>query len=144
MSVFFSKECEYAIQSVMYLAQKPYGELSSIKEISGRLKIPSAFLAKIFQKLSRKKILRSVKGVSGGFGLAKSADKMKLYDIVDSIDGAEALSSCFLGFKDCGENAPCPMHSDWKKMREQLRLTLTTKSIYELTKNLHKKGYLNN
>ncbi len=69
MSVFFSRQCEYALQSVIYLAQKKQGEMTTIKEISGHLNIPFHFLGKIFQKLSHKGLLHSMKGVSGGFWL---------------------------------------------------------------------------
>ena len=141
MSVFFSKECEYAIQSVMYIARRPIGTLTSIKEISRQLDIPHSFLAKIFQKLTRKKILRSVKGISGGFALADAPEKFFLYDIVRAIDGDDMLDSCILGFKTCGDAQPCPLHEQWKIFSGILRSTLTHNNIQTVLLDLHKPEY---
>ncbi|MBF8247673.1 MAG: putative transcriptional regulator [Bacteroidetes bacterium] len=47
MSIFFSKQCEYALQAVLYLALKPAGEMTSIKDLAANLGIPYHFVAKI-------------------------------------------------------------------------------------------------
>lgn len=67
MSLIFSREAEYAIQALIYLAKKESNKWVSIKEISNNLQIPQHFLGKIFQKLAQKRLLNSRKGVVGGF-----------------------------------------------------------------------------
>lgn len=141
MSVLFNRECEYAIQAMMFLAQKPKGELTTIKQISGKIKVPYHFLAKIFQKLTRKKLLRSVKGVSGGFLLARSAEKIVLLDIIEAIDGDDFMTSCLLGFPTCTNDTPCPLHHQWKGFKTQLLHSLSEKHIGELVKGLRKAGF---
>lgn len=54
MSIFFSKQCEYALQSVLYLALKPPGEMTSIRDLAANLGIPYHFVAKILQDLTYK------------------------------------------------------------------------------------------
>lgn len=142
MSVFFSRECEYALQSVMYLAKKNNGSPIPIKEIAERLNIPQSFLAKIFQKLTRAHLLHSVKGIAGGFMLAENADRIVLYDVVKAIDGGDVLQQCILGFSDCGNSEPCPLHNSWKSLREQLYTAFTEKNITDMVINLQKIGYL--
>jgi Rrf2 family transcriptional regulator, iron-sulfur cluster assembly transcription factor len=141
MSVLFNRECEYAIQAMMYLAQKPRGELSTIKQIAGKIKVPYHFLAKIFQKLTRKGLLRSVKGVSGGFSLARPAEKIVLLDIIQAIDGDDFMKSCVLGFPVCSDENPCPLHSQWKIYKTQLQDSLSEKHIGELVIGLRKSGF---
>lgn len=142
MSVFFSRQCEYALQSVIYLAQKKQGEMTTIKEISGHLKIPFHFLGKIFQKLSHKGILHSMKGVSGGFWLAKPASEIVLMDIIDAIDGQEIVNSCVLGYTECSTTEPCPLHNEWKQTKEHFFGALTKKNILDMAKEIKKGGYL--
>lgn len=67
MSLIFSRQCEYALQAVLYLALRPEGEMTSIKEMTDKLGIPYHFLAKILQDLSKKGLLSSLKGPTGGF-----------------------------------------------------------------------------
>ena len=142
MSVFFSRQCEYALQSVIYLAQKKHGEMTTIKEISGHLKIPFHFLGKIFQKLSHKGLLHSMKGVSGGFWLAKPASEIVLMEIIEAIDGKEVVDSCVLGYNECSVTQPCPMHNEWKQAKDLFFGALSKKSIVDMAKDIKKGGYL--
>ena len=76
MSVIFSRQCEYALQAVSYLALRPPGTHSSIKELTNKLAIPYHFLGKILQDLTNKGMLTSQKGPNGGFALAKRPEKI--------------------------------------------------------------------
>ncbi|MBP6671567.1 MAG: Rrf2 family transcriptional regulator [Bacteroidetes bacterium] len=141
MSIFFSRQCEYALQSIIYLAQKKQGEMTTIKEISSHLNIPFHFLGKIFQKLSHKGLLHSMKGVSGGFWLAKPAEEIVLMDIVVAIDGSDIMNLCVLGYTDCDANAPCAMHTEWKATKEGFFAALAKKNILDVAKEIKKEGY---
>lgn len=141
MSVFFSRQCEYALQSVIYLAQKKQGEMTTIKEISGHLNIPFHFLGKIFQKLSHKGLLHSMKGVSGGFWLAKPATEIVMMDIIQAIDGNEIVNSCVLGYNECSTTEPCPLHNEWKQTKDQFFGALMKKNILDMSKDIKKSGY---
>ena len=141
MSIFFSRQCEYALQSIIYLAQKKQGEMTTIKEISSHLNIPFHFLGKIFQKLSHKGLLHSMKGVSGGFWLAKPAEEIVLMDIVIAIDGSNIMNLCVLGYTACDANAPCAMHAEWKSTKEGFFAALSKKNILDVAKEIKKEGY---
>ena len=77
MSVLFSRQCEYAIQATLYIALQSDKRLVSIRELADRLSIPPYFLAKILQDLTRKGILKSQKGPSGGFTLDHSSNDLR-------------------------------------------------------------------
>ncbi len=141
MSIFFSRQCEYALQAIIYLAQKKPGEMTTIKEISSHLGIPFHFLGKIFQKLSHKGLLHSMKGVSGGFWLAKPAEEIVLMDIVIAVDGSDIMNLCVLGYSECNGDAPCPMHNEWKTTKENFFAALSKKNILDVAKEIKKGGY---
>ena len=102
MSVLFSRECEYAL--------RPADEFTPIKELTAKLDIPYHFLAKILQKLTRKGILFSLKGPTGGFRLADEPEKITLFQIVEVIDGNTLVTSCIMGFPECSGKNPCAVH----------------------------------
>lgn len=139
MSIFFSRQCEYALQAVLYLAVKPPGELVSIRDISRALKIPAHFLAKIFQDLSRKNLLDSKKGPQGGFRLAMPARDITLFHIVEAIDGRAFIDNCVMGFPECSEKRPCPIHSRWGSLKDDLYQMLVNKSIDQMAKEIRVK-----
>ncbi len=141
MSIFFSRQCEYAIQSVIYIALKKNGELTTVKEVAGKLNIPFHFTGKIFQHLSHKDVLTSTKGVSGGYALAKHPDEITLLDIVVAIDGIDFRTKCLLGFPNCGGNTTCAAHDKWSVLREELYELLVSKNLTQLASDMKKPGY---
>src|SRR5512139_2808608 len=110
MSVLFSKQCEYALQAVTYLALKRDGEMTSIRELTKKLGIPYHFLGKILQDLTYKGLLVSQKGPNGGFGQGMSAKEITLFHIIEAVDGVAFTNSCVLGFPECSGKNPCAVH----------------------------------
>jgi Rrf2 family protein len=141
MSVLFSRQCEYALQAVMYLALKPDGEMTSIRELTKKIRTPYHFLAKILQDLTYKRLLVSRKGPAGGFALAKSAKEITLFDIVQAIDGAGFKTNCVLGFPDCSGKTPCDVHEKWGALREEIQTMLMSKNVGQMAKEMKRAEY---
>ncbi len=141
MSILFSRQCEYAIQGVLYLALKPAGEMTSIKELTKRLDIPYHFLGKILQRLAIKGLLTSLKGPTGGFALGKQAKEITLFDIVEAVDGSAFTKNCVLGFPECSGKSPCAVHHTWGKMRDEIYQMLVSKNIADMAKDMKKPEY---
>jgi Rrf2 family iron-sulfur cluster assembly transcriptional regulator len=136
MSIIFSRQCEYALQAVLYMSTQPESKFTNIIEMSERLGIPMPFLGKTLQLLVGTKLLQSQKGPNGGFRLAKSPDEIALFHVVDAIDGTEFLTSCVLGFPECSSKNPCPMHSEWGVLRDRVYQMLANKTIAEVAKEI--------
>src|SRR5580700_8884822 len=110
----FSRSSGYAIQALTYLAAQPSGRLVGAREIAETLEIPMPFLWKILRNLSRKKLVRSFKGVRGGYELARPAKNISVSEVIAASAGARRSEMCLLGLERCDENNPCPLHSSWK------------------------------
>lgn len=108
-----TREGDYGIRSVLYLARQPYKKISFVTEISEDYKIPRSFLAKILQKLVKGKIVRSYRGVKGGFSLARQARDISVLDVLEAIEGKMALNLCIMDRKSCEFNRNCPVHGVW-------------------------------
>lgn len=143
MSVIFSRQCEYALQAVIYLALKPGGEMTSIKELARKLDIPYHFLGKILQDLTYKGLLSSQKGPQGGFRLAMPAKDITLFHIIEAVDGVAFTNSCVLGFPECSGQNPCAVHEKWAGVRENIYSMLVNKNIAQVARDMRKPEYLN-
>jgi len=141
MSLLFSRQCEYALQAVLYLALKEEGVRVTIKEMTGELGILYHFLGKIMQELTRKGLLVSEKGPHGGFALATPASEITLFHIVDAIDGADFTRTCVMGFPECSGEHPCAVHAQWEGLRNSIYSMLVTESIGEMARGMHQPGY---
>lgn len=136
MSLIFSKSCEYAIQAALFLATRPASAPTLLRDVSETLNIPYHFLGKIFQQLTRERILESHKGSTGGFEFSRPPDQITLHDIISAVDGTEFLSNCVLGFPQCGDENPCPVHHQWKQAKATIQMMVDRKTVLELSKEL--------
>lgn len=126
----FSKTCEYAIRAVFFIAHKTVtGERVGIKQIAAGIDSPEHFLAKILQDLSRKELISSAKGPNGGFYLDADSLSRPLSEIVEAIDGNGLFHGCALGLKQCSEINPCPLHNDFKDIRNRIHQMLCNITI---------------
>lgn len=130
----FSKTCEYGIRAAIFIAFQSYQDNRiGLKEIAKKIDSPEAFTAKILQILSRDNIIKSIKGVGGGFEISKENMKeITLAQIVNSLDGDRILTGCALGLSNCSEEHPCPMHDKFISIRKELVFTLENTNLEEL------------
>jgi len=137
----FSKACEYGIRATIYIAeQSRHDRKVSLKDVTKAIESPEAYTSKILQQLSRSKIINSDKGPTGGFSMNKQElDKVKLSTIVSAIDGDDIYKGCGLGLKKCNEKKPCPVHNQFKLIRDELKKMLETTTIKSLSSD-HERG----
>jgi Rrf2 family protein len=141
MSLLFSRECEYALQAILYLALQPEDGMVPIRALTRKLCIPYHFLAKILQRLTKKGLLRSLKGPTGGFALARPAGQITLYQVIEAVDGDGFLNTCVLGFAECSGRNPCAVHEQWGAMRTSIHSMLASKSIAQMAREMKKPEY---
>ena len=130
----FTNSTEYAIRAITRLALLPAGTLAGAREISRAESIPMPFLWKILKKLCRRKLVRSFKGLRGGYELARPAEQVTLQDLVLATNGDELEGHCVLGLEQCDEKRPCPLHEQWKEIRTQMVAMLEKTTIAELAR----------
>lgn len=131
----FSKACEYAIRASIFIAEQSLLDKKvSLKDVAKAINSPEAYTSKILQKLSRHKIVDSDKGPNGGYSMEnQKINGVKLSSIVFAIDGDNVYNGCGLGLPSCDENKPCPVHYQFKVIREELKSMLETTTIKSLT-----------
>ena len=81
-----TRECDYGFVVLVFLAGQERACAVSCYEIAGALMIPSEFLAKILQKLSRAGLVGSKQGPHGGYYLARNPSEITFTDVFRAID----------------------------------------------------------
>ena len=133
----FSKTCEYALRALIYITQQTKdGGRIGIKDIAIGIDSPEYFIAKILQDLSRKGFVQSAKGPTGGFYLDHVSLNRSLAEIVKEMDGDKIFTGCALGLKECSETHPCPVHNEFKHIRNNLKKMLSDKKIGDFVDQL--------
>ena len=90
----FTKAEAYGLWGLMHLAEADRSQIVPLSEISETQDIPEKFLAKVFQALSRNGIIRSHRGVRGGFSLGRNPEEITLRQVVEAIQGPYHLMPC--------------------------------------------------
>lgn len=130
--MIFSRTSQYAIQALIYLATQPNGRRLLSREIAQALGVPSPYLAKILQGLSREQLLDSSRGRTGGFSLCPGAEKASLLDVVLLTEGARVDRECLLGLKVCQDETACPLHRKWKPVKKEILASLGSVTLNQL------------
>ncbi|MBN4047308.1 Rrf2 family transcriptional regulator [bacterium AH-315-P13] len=129
-----SKSSKYAIKAVLFLAlNSKDNKKVMVKDISGPINVPQAYIAKLLQELSRQNIISSTRGSKGGFYLSDDNRKQSIMSIVDVIDGEKNFNSCMLSLKECDNEKPCPLHNIVYPYRSRLLNRLNEKTIGNLS-----------
>lgn len=111
-----SKTALHALKAVAALAERP-GEFQGASSIAARIDAPQNYLGKLLQGLIQSGIVSSQKGKGGGFQLARSPQKISLFDVVEPIDHVSRWEGCFMGKASCSATSPCAMHDQWVAIR---------------------------
>ncbi|MDX1618069.1 MAG: Rrf2 family transcriptional regulator [Balneolaceae bacterium] len=133
----FSTSCHYGLQAMIYIALHANEDTNvELNRIAGEQNIPKHFLSKILQQLVKNKLLVSMKGPTGGFNLSRPADDITLIEVVEAIDGLDMFTQCGIGLKMCDDDHPCPIHHDYKKIRQRIQHLFETKTLKELSEDV--------
>ncbi|MCS3796506.1 RrF2 family transcriptional regulator [Niastella sp. OAS944] len=136
----FSKSTEYALRAAIFIAQKGSEENKlGIDEISRAIGSPRPFTARILQLLTKdNKIVSSVRRPNGGFYIADKAKKLPSRCILEAMGEDEILEKCVLGLIQCSEKMACPMHAEYKLIKQQLIQLFENKTIELLVDEIDK------
>ena len=103
-----SQTAEYALRAIAHLAGQP-DEAQTTQQIAEVTHVPLSYLSKVLQALARAGLIRSQRGLHGGFLLLKHPETLTVYDVVQAVDPLQRITTCPLGLKAHGTHL-CPLH----------------------------------
>ncbi len=139
--MLFSRTSQYAAQALIYLATQRSDRLVLTREIAANLYIPTDYLGKIMGTMSRAKLLRSVRGRHGGYALDKGAESVDMLQVLLLTEGSKYTQDCFLGFKTCSDDSACPLHCEWKPIKERIVALLREQTLGVLAAGVQRGEY---
>lgn len=104
----FSQTSEYAVRVIVCLASAPDGPLT-IPQLAKITQTPEGYLAKVLRSLAKADLVRSQRGLHGGSVLARPAEQITLYDVIQAVDPIRRITTCPLNIPSHGTNL-CPLH----------------------------------
>ena len=130
--MIITRATEYSIRAMLHLASRYPAAVVSKQEICEAEGVTPAFLTKILQPLIRGGLVRSKRGVAGGFALARDPSRLTLFDVMQAVDEPLTLNLCLLEGHQCNRECSCPIHQLWAEARENIEAVFSRKSLSDL------------
>ncbi len=126
-----TRDTDYAINALYLMAEDPE-RVFTVTELTEKLNIPRAFLRKILQILSKKKMVRSFKGKGGGFKLNVDPEKIFLLEVMEVFQGKFKLNECILNKSACPGQRSCVLKKKIDTVEEYVESELKAISLSSL------------
>ncbi len=127
-----TRQTEYAIRGLQELARRNDDAPVQLKLIAGSCQVSEAFLAKIFQMLAQAQVVKSHRGVKGGFSLGRPAEEITLREIVEICEGGIALNHCLRKVDPCQDAETCAVANVWREAQAALTGALDRTSLADV------------
>jgi Rrf2 family protein len=127
-----TRQTEYALKTLLGLAEVPYGQLISNKKISQSHNIPEEFLHKTVQTLSRAGLVVTQRGVQGGIRLGRPLEEVTIADVIEAVEGPFALNVCLAAGYQCSNMKTCQVHKLLANAQKAMLQELRKKSLAEI------------
>ncbi len=114
---------DYAARALLSLALHDSDQPTSVKEIAERTNLPQPYLEQILLALKGAGIVRSKRGVGGGYILAREPSQITLGEIVSAVDGPIAVGDFGEPHQDgaCDHEGQCVLLAVWKQAGDVMR-----------------------
>lgn len=125
------RTAEYALRAVSYIAEHQDNGPVPVSEIAKALSAPQNYLSKTLHRLGALGVLRSARGVQGGYRLGMAPDQCRLSTIVEPFL-AESEHHCIMGRVRCSEELPCGAHRRWMSVLNTARAFFSELTMADL------------
>ncbi len=128
---------KYGLKAMTHLAGMPPGQPALVADIAAANSIPKKFLDAILGELRTAGFVHSKKGRGGGYTLARSADEIRIGDIVRALDGMLAPIGCasrnfYRRCEDCDRTKACGVRIVMAQARDAISSVLDARTLSDM------------
>jgi Rrf2 family protein len=127
----FTKRADYGLMAINYIASHQDSGSVSVKRIAEEFQIPAELLAKILQRLAKKRLILSQNGPKGGYVLAEPASEITVGRVVRALEGPINVVNC-LETHQCPQISRCNLRRPVLKIQAGISHLLDTMTLADL------------
>ncbi len=128
-----STRSEYGLRALVSLVHREGDRPVPLRVIAEDEGISEQYLEQIFVELRRAGFVVSVRGAKGGYRLARSAEDIRVGDLVRLLEGSLAPYDCLVEGDEpgCGKQDRCYTRRIWQRLQNSIEDTLGQMSLAE-------------
>ena len=116
-----STKGRYGLRILMDLALHQSEKPRLIRDIAKSQQISEKYISRLVIALRRGGMIRSVRGVNGGFHIAMKPEEITLLDVIEVMEGPLSIVDCVSTPKKCALSPNCAPREVWCKLNEDIR-----------------------
>ena len=126
----------YAVMAMADLAANQNGKPVSLNDISLRQNISLSYLEQLFSKLRNERLVKSIRGPSGGYILEKNPKEIRISNIIFAVDEQVKTLNCKKDSKKgCnGKTIKCITHNLWDDLENHINNFFEKVSLNDVVK----------
>jgi Rrf2 family protein len=128
----FTKRADYGLMAIHYIAAHGEDGAVSAKRIAEEFHIPPERLAKILQRLAKRKLIASHNGPKGGYVLTQPPEEITVGQVVRALEGPLRIVNCMSETDDCPQFSRCNLRRPVQKVQASVSHLLDTMTLAEL------------
>ena len=126
-----TKQTDYGIVLLTHLAGNSERHFNA-PDLAHEAHLPLPMVSKILKILVRERILRSHRGVKGGYSLAREASAITMAEIIAALEGPIAITECIDDGGPCSHQTVCGVRTNWQRINDALLTALTGITLAEM------------
>jgi Rrf2 family protein len=133
-AVKVSTRGDYACRALLSLTLHPEETPTAVRDIAERTGLPQPYLEQILLALKGAGLVRSKRGVGGGYVLARAPEDISLSDIVSAVDGPIVAGDFGQPHTDgaCDHEGQCVLLAIWHDVGGRMRALLEAYTLADL------------
>ena len=128
----FTKRADYGLMAIHYIAVHDGLGTISARRIAEEFGIPPELLAKVLQRLAKRRLIVSQNGPKGGYALARQPNEITVGEVIRALEGPISIVSC-MDHGGCPQEPRCNLKRPVQKLQAAISQLLDTMSLAELT-----------
>jgi FeS assembly SUF system regulator len=128
-----SKLTDYATVVLAHMARAP-SALHTAAEVAAGTHLSATTVSKLLKAMTRAGLVKSFRGVQGGYVLARPPERISAADIIAALDGPVAITECSSGHSLCEFEGVCRTGHAWQRINRAINRALGEISLADLSR----------
>jgi Rrf2 family protein len=146
----YASSVEYGLHCLLFLAGCSSPTKASVADLAELQGISPSFVAKLFTKLKKAGLVIANEGAGGGYELARPAERITIWNVVEALEGKKALFKCTEIRQRCAlfsasppawaTKGVCSIHAVMQAAERSMRETLSAHTLADLASRVERKA----
>ena len=135
-----STKGRYGLRILMDLALHESEKPRLIRDIAKSQQISEKYISRLVIALRKGGMIRSIRGVNGGFYLARKPEEITLLDVIEVMEGQLSIVDCVKSPKRCAMHENCAPREIWCKLNDEIRDLMRQTTLADILESYKKQS----